>query len=165
VLAGKNLDNYSNMAIMPWTYNECGVCGRKMFVVPPEDWGHFTPEQLAEAKDRLKKLGLVGGRKPYAEPADVVRFIDVVEGVLGNRQSYMTKICIRDIKKNLEKGKPVAMYDIKQLVYWYAKDCGFVPLLEEKDEQCLRHDKQEGSVSPVRSESGDDRGQYRKIYK
>ena len=126
VLAGKKADQVSRSAT--WNLGECNICKRKTAVTQPRDFGHFSPDQLAFAKKKVREFGL--DAKKFAEIDDVKRLIDVIRGVLGDNMSYMTKLVIRDIEVDMERGKMIDMYSVNQLTYWYAKDTSYIQTLE-----------------------------------
>lgn len=109
------------------------MCGRKMAVTDPKNFGHFSPDNLAYARKKIKEFGF--DVKKYAEVDDVRRLIDVITGVLGDNMSYMTKLVIRDIEADMARGKLIDMYATKQLSYWYAKDAEFIQNRKEQEQE------------------------------
>ena len=99
---------------------KCDICKRKKPVAEKHTWGVFTPEAVVKARRSLKSAGEYGSK--IAEPDDVTRLIDVVEGVLKDQMSFMTRKIIKQLREALRDGKTIELYDTKQLAYWYAQD-------------------------------------------
>jgi hypothetical protein len=129
-LAGKN-ESACGVGVV-WSEDTCDVCERLQVVCDPRYWGYFTPEQITQAKSKLKEFGL--DRHSFADPGDVRRLIGVIREVLGEENmSYMLKLCIKGIEIDMDRGKNIAMFDSRQLAYWYGKDVEFLNSKRERE--------------------------------
>jgi hypothetical protein len=110
------------------------VCDRIQVVTDVRDWGYFTPEQIMQAKAKLKEFGM--DKHSYADTSDVKRLIEVITDVLGlDNMSYMLKLTIRGILDDIAKEKRIRLFDSRQLAYWYAKDVEFMQNKQEREQK------------------------------
>jgi len=116
-LAGKVDAQYHGTKL----YNSsCDICRRKKVVTEARDWNFFTPDQVAQAKAKLRELGL--DRRTFANVSDVKSLMAVTQDVLKEHQSAATREVIRQITDMLAKGQPIEMYYAKQLTYCFTQD-------------------------------------------
>jgi hypothetical protein len=111
-----------------WRRGKCDICKKETAVTSKQSFTVFSPQMVATVKAFLKSQDQLGPQP--VEPADVRKLIAIVEGVLGDNTSFMTKKIIKELKERLEKGKRIEEHDTKQLAYWYAKD---VSMLKEHE--------------------------------
>ena len=118
-LAGKT-DANLDKTIAKWYDSSCSICHRRKPVLEARAWGYFTPDQAAQARTKLKELGL--DRKSFANPADVKNLVNVVQTVLKEDMSEATDMALRIVVDKLDRGQPVELFDTKTLTYAFTQD-------------------------------------------
>ena len=111
--------------------SSCDVCHRKKPVLSAQDCNFFTPDQIAQAKSKLRELGL--DKRTFANPGDVKTLVGVVTDVLGDYKSETTKELLKHITDKLAKGESIEMYYTKQLTQCFAQDAAIMKARKEQE--------------------------------
>ena len=127
-LAGKEESDFRNGGQL--YSSTCDICRRRKIVTHIEDWNTLAAKEIAAAKQALREFGL--DKKTFADSADIKKFISIMEEVLGDNKSDLTKQMLSFIIEKIGNGKPVESYDAKTLTYCYAQD---VTRLKEHENQ------------------------------
>jgi hypothetical protein len=134
----------------------CGICKCKGIVIAPRDIGHFTKEQIAQARAEAKKLGIKG--QDGLDPKTVEKALTIVEGVLGEGMSLWTRKVHSGIKEDFERGKQITKYDLEKLMFWFAQDVEMRGHSDDGREGTILTD---GNGQPLRREGGPVEGKKR----
>lgn len=105
---------------IPQIEAKCDICKCKGIVILPVDVGHFSKEQLTEARKEAERLGIKGNDQLSDEAIN--KALTIVDGVLGDKMSFWTKKIFNSIKDDFERGRKITKYDLEKLMFWFAKD-------------------------------------------
>ena len=103
-----------------WYDSSCSICHRRKPVLSAQDVGYFTPDQAAQARTKLKELGL--DRRSFANPEDVQKLVNVVQLTLKEGMSEATAQALNIVMENLKAGTPIEQYNVKVLTYAFTQD-------------------------------------------